>query len=426
MGFTEYPIHVDQLCVGVFVRLDTAEISLPFPSRSFKIDKQEQIDIIRASGLKHVICVLDKCDKLPIPLDEAQADSAKVEAGPRTPVSKELLGLKRETIERNKERKARFARFEKQYDQTMVSVNKVMRRISSKSGEAVDEAGELVRAMVDTFLGDADVVVGLMTNKPTDEKKHYHALNITVLSMMVGKDMGLDAEAMHILGMGGLFHDIGKGRVPIQQLKGGKATAMSSVLKSHYTSHPEQGARQALEMPGFPRQAVRIILEHHEAMDGSGFPKGLSGDAIMPYARIVHVVDAYENLLNDENGGATPHEALKLLFAMAKKAGTLDARIVSVFIRCLGVYPPGTLVQLSNGATGMVLATNPAKAARPTVLIYHADVPRKEALVVDLAVEDELEVSATIKADDLPREVYAYLSPVSQYNYYAESMSKGS
>jgi hypothetical protein len=90
------------------------------------------------------------------------------------------------------------------------------------------------------------------------------------------------------------------------------------------------------------------------------------------------------------------------------------------------VYPPGTLVQLSNGATGMVLATNPAKAARPTVLIYHADVPRKEALVVDLAVEDELEVSATIKADDLPREVYAYLSPVSQYNYYAESMPKGS
>jgi len=280
--------------------------------------------------------------------------------------------------------------------------------------------------MVDTFLGDADVVVGLMTNKPTDEKKHYHALNITVLSMMVGKEYGLEADAMHILGMGGLFHDVGKGRIPIQQLKGGRATSMSAVLKAHYKAHPEQGARLALEMPEFPRQAIRVILEHHEDMNGAGFPKGLSGDEIMPFARIVHAVDTYENLLNnEEGGGSTPHDALKQLFALAKKSGLLDQRIVSVFIRCLGVYPPGTLVQLSNGVLGMVLSTNPAKAARPTVLIYHVDVPRKEALVVDLSIEDELEITATFKPDELPREVYAYLSPVSQYNYYAEAIPKG-
>ncbi len=425
MGFTEYPIHVDQLCIGVFVRLEGADGSVSLPE-SFKIEKQEQMEAIRRSGLKHVICVLDKCDRLPIPL-EAPASKKAAEERPRTPVSRELLGLKRETIERNRERKARFARFEKQYDQTMVSVTKVMRRISGKSDEAVAEASSLVQAMVDTFLGDADVVVGLMTNKPTDEKKHYHALNITVLSMMLGKEFGLDAEAMHILGMGGLFHDVGKGRVPIQQLKGGKATSMSAMLKSHYRAHPEQGARLVLEMPDFPKQAVRIILEHHEEMNGAGFPKGLSGEDIMPFARIVRVVDAYENLLNDdEGGGSTPHEALKQLFALAKRVGTLDQRIVSVFVRCLGVYPPGTIVQLSNGATGMVLSTNPAKAARPTVLLHHPDVPRKEALVVDLATEEALEVTATLRAEALPREVYAYLSPVSQYNYYAESMPKGS
>ncbi|MGE4299273.1 MAG: HD-GYP domain-containing protein [Desulfovibrionaceae bacterium] len=431
MVLTEFPIHVDQLCVGVYVRLDLQGKRNPFLRSSFKIKNEKQIEKIRKLGLTHVNCDLSKSDQLPIPAENlpgrspAPIPSPSAQSAPKTPVSAELLGLKKETIERNKERKAAFARCEKKYDEAVSSVVTILRRASGRAADAAAEASKVVEAMVGTFLSDRDVVVNLMSSKPTEEKKNYHALNVTVLSMMVGKEVNLNAQHMHSLGMGALFHDIGKGRVNIKHMERGKATTVRRAEESQYREHPQRGENIVADMPDFPKAARGVVLQHHEAVDGSGFPARLAADKISPLARIVAVVDAYDNLLgeSDAEGQRTPHEALKIMYATKK--GLLDERILGLFIRLMGVYPAGCVVQLSNGMIGMVVSTNPRKATRPSVMIYHPDIPKKEALIVDLTVETELEIKKNLKPESLGKEVFAYLSPSRQISYYADTLPEG-
>lgn len=430
MSLTEYPIHVNQLQPGVYIRIDAKGVKSPFFRDSFKIKTQAEIDKIKGMGLTHVVCVLSKSDSLPIPPEDAglverkQPAAAKAAPAPKTPVSREILGLKSETIEKNKERRARFAKCERQYEETMGKVVALLRRVTGRSDEAMAEAAKVVDAMVATFVSERDVMVNLMSSKPQDEQKNYHALNVTVLSLMLGRELKLGPKPMHLLGMGALFHDLGKGRVPMEMVHG-KATSMNTAFKQHYLHHPEQGARLARDMPSFPKKALDILAQHHERQDGSGFPARLKGDAIFVLARIVAITDRYDKLINPENVGAptpeplTPHLALKRMYAEDK--GKLDHQMLPVFIRTMGVYPPGTVVKLSNGVYGMVVNVNPKKATRPGVLIHHPEIPKKEALMVDLGIEEELDIAATVRPEDLPREVFAYLSPSKSINYYADA-----
>ncbi|MBG0777722.1 MAG: DUF3391 domain-containing protein [Desulfovibrionaceae bacterium] len=430
MALTEYPISIDQLCEGLYIRLEGLEGRRnPFLRKSFKIKNRAQIDKIRELGLTHVICVLSKSDQLPVPPEKqrgpARRGSRAEPERPKTPVSAEILGLKEETIRKNKERKLAFAKCEKRYDQTVSAVVALLRRASGRAADAVGQASQVVGAMVDTFLAERDVLVNLMSSKPTEEQKNYHALNVTVLAMMLGKEVRLNGKALHVLGMGALFHDIGKGRVPIRSLKGGKATTMDQALQRHYMRHPIEGAELLGEMIDFPRQALPLVQQHHEALNGSGFPKGLSGKDVSPLAQLLAVADQYDNLLNQagpDRATRTPHEALKAIYA---RKATLDEKILSLFIRTLGVYPPGCVVKLSNGVIGMVVSTNTARATRPTVLIHHPDIPKKEALMVDLAIETELEIVQNLRPETLSKDVFAYLSPSRQINYYADNAPAG-
>lgn len=442
MTQTAYPIHVDQLVTGLWVRLDVDPSKNPFKKSEFKIKTEKQLQALKRMGLDTVICVLEKSDRMPLPPKEkrkaagggsgggdgyAVSAAADAGAGPgaKTPVSVQLLGLKRETIERNKERRKRFRKVEKRYDKTMSSVVTILRRASGHSSEAAEEASELIDSLVETFLSERDTMINLMSSKPSEEAKNYHALNVTVLSMMVGKALGFKSEIMHALGLGAMFHDIGKGRVPMQAVSGMGATTMAKAAEKYIREHPLIGARLVNDFSRFPKQATRVVLQHHELLDGSGYPKGLADKAISPLARVVAVVNRYDNLVNDRHAeaSATPHLALKQLYASMR--GRMDQRVLALFIRQMGVYPPGTVVKLSNGQFGMVTAVNPANAARPTVLMYHPEIPKNEALLVNLVEEEELNVTETFRPEDLPREIFSYLSPSKNINYYAEAVGDG-
>ncbi|MBU1003660.1 MAG: DUF3391 domain-containing protein [Proteobacteria bacterium] len=446
MEQTEYPIHVEQLVIGLFIRLELEDGQNPFRKSEFKIKTEKQLKTVQGLGLEHVICVLEKSDRMPLPprnkrsggaptsnADAAAGGSGNVskgrspeaKTGQKTPVSVQLLGLKRETIERNKERRQRFRKVEKRYDTTMSSVVTILRRASGHSDEAAEEASSLVQTLVETFLSERDTMINLMSSKPSEEAKHYHALNVTVLAMMVGKALGLKSEVMHALGLGAMFHDIGKGRVPMQAVGGMGATTLARAAEKYIKEHPLIGARLVNGFARFPKLATQAVLQHHELLDGSGYPKGLKGEAISPLARVVTVVNRYDNLINDYRSEtqSTPHQALKTLYASMRSK--MDSRILAIFIRNMGVYPPGTVVKLSNGQFGMVTAVNPEQASRPTVLMYHPEIPKDEALLVDLVLEEELNVTETFRPEELPRDVYSYLSPSRTINYYAEAVGDG-
>ncbi len=441
MSVTQYTITVEQLVPGLFIVMD--KDTCPFRKNQLKIKDEKQIARIREAGVKHVNFVLEKSDGWPLPPEEAQrgqgggapggasgggsaggggAAPEDRPAGAKTPVSFELLGLKKETVEKNKERRQAFAKCEKRYDQTMGQVGAIMRRISGRSGEAAGEAVKVIDALVSTFLSDRDTMISLMQSKPGEEQKNYHSLNVTVLAMMLGKEVKMKAEAMQALGMGCLLHDIGKGRVPMQAVSSQGVTTISKAADKYLKEHPIIGARLAADLQEIPKAAVAIIAQHHEQVNGSGYPRGLKGDKISPFAGICAVANVFDNLVNtsDSSKSMTPHEALKHMFSRMK--GGLDPRFLQVFVRLMGVYPAGTCVELSNGQMGMVVTTNPRHAARPVVLMYHPEVPKREALMVDLTVEETMEITRAVRVEELSREVFAYLSPSNNINYYADNV----
>jgi putative nucleotidyltransferase with HDIG domain len=427
MQIDEYPILVEQLCPGLYIRIDAPGLTHPFPAKGFKIKNEAEIARIMALGLGHVLCVPEKSDRLPISIEEIENNSGKHQKGPwsaaRTPVSAELSSLKRETIDRNKERIERFAACEKRYEKAMSQVVEAIKRVNSPNAEVLEAAGEVVGPMAETFLSDLDVLINVMTAKMREEARHYHALNVAVLSMMLAKEMGLSKKDIEEVGMGALFHDIGKGRVPIQRFSKGNMALMNKVLKEYYMEHPRIGAKMLAAVPGFPPSAQTLVLQHHEHLDGTGFPGRLSGAALGLGGRIAAVANLYDRFCNgkEPNERPTPHEAMKALY---KRRGKLDPRAVTLFIRKLGVYPPGSMVELSNGMQGMVVTANMRDSMRPSVKIYHPDIPKREALIIDLLIETELTVTKALKPEELLPEVLQYLNPGKQVSYYVDAVPR--
>lgn len=424
MQIDEYPILVEQLCPGLYIRIDEPGLAHPFPAKGFMLKNEADVAKVAALGLSHVLCLPDKSDRLPISLEEIDGAAGKRQKGPwstaRTPVSAELSSLKRETIERNKDRLERFAACERRYEKAMSQVVEAIKRVSSPNAEVLEAAGEVVGPMAETFLSDLDVLINVMTAKMREESKHYHALNVAVLSMMLAKEMGLAKNDIEEVGLGSLFHDAGQGRVPIQRFTKGNMVTMNKVLKEYYMEHPKIGAKMLAGVPGFPVAGQLLVLQHHEHMDGTGFPGRLKGEAISLGGRIAAVANVYDRFCNGKEGAEsrTPHEAMKALY---KRRGLLDAKAVTMFIRKLGVYPPGSLVELSNGMQGMVVSANLRDSMRPSVKVYHPDIPKREALIIDLCIETELTVAKAIKPADLAPDVLQYLNPGKQVSYYVDA-----
>jgi HD-GYP domain-containing protein (c-di-GMP phosphodiesterase class II) len=224
------------------------------------------------------------------------------------------------------------------------------------------------------------------------------------------------------MGVGSMFHDLGVRNIPDKVLT--KTEAWNHSEQNLYETHCAVGTEMAQQLK-FPAAAVAIMRDHHEMFDGSGYPRHLKGEEIGVLARIVAIANYYDRLCNPINGvpGLTPHEALSLMFA--KNRGKFDPKLLQVFIRCLGVYPPGTIVQLSNGATGMVATINTEKPNKPELVVYEAGIAREDAIMVDMDRESDLNIVRAIKPSQVPKEIYAYLSPRKRVSYYFDATKPG-
>jgi HD-GYP domain-containing protein (c-di-GMP phosphodiesterase class II) len=216
------------------------------------------------------------------------------------------------------------------------------------------------------------------------------------------------------------MHDIGRKELPDKILK--KPEALTQAERNFYEMHCQYGVDMGQRLRLAPA-ALAIIREHHELFDGMGYPAKLKGESINLLSRIVSIANYYDELCNPPAliDAQTPHEALSLMFA--KLRSRFDPKLLQVFIRCLGVYPPGTIVQLSNGAIGMVATVNTARPMKPTVMVYDADVPKNEAILLDMDRETEFNIAKAIRPAQVPREVYNYLSPRKRVSYYFNGVS---
>ena len=416
---TEYRIEVDQLRPGVFIRLDrTNWFDHPFLFSNFKIKDHNQIALIKKLGITHVICIPEKSDVLPYrpKKDEIQPPEAARELS--QDIIDHLWEIKRERTRRLKEKKERIALCEKRFTICIEAFNSILKDMLGGQIESAQEAIAFVDRLASYFLEDRESTLHLMHVMEKEEATYSHPMNVAILSMIVGKEADLSDEEMVILGLAALFHDIGKDRIPKKILK--KRSNLTKPEQEILQQHSSFGAGLLAGIDLFPKKVALIVAQHHERMDGSGYPEGLRDYDIDKLARIVSIADAYDNHCNhaDPMDSLTPYLALSFMFG--KQKHLFDVEILAIFIRSLGVYPPGTVVELSNGDVGMVMAVNPKNQLNPSVMLYDPDVPKKEALIVDLADEPDLRVEKSIRLAQLSKAAHDYLSPRARITYYVE------
>ena len=410
----------DQLRTGLFVHLDLPWFKHPFTFSSFRIGSQSQITEIRALGLARLRIDLEQSDAAA--LDALESAEAPPEVPPPDRGPEEARPqIAPEVAERMAHLAARRARVS-EVERAFMKAANVMRNINqnlfAQPRECLEEVGGLVAEMVAAFLDSPESTLHVMSEKAGGEDSYYHGLNTSVLCMMLAKDLGLGAELGHCLGVGAMLHDLGHVDIPDKVLK--KRDALTRAEQDLRNMHCEYGVKRGAQI-GLSKPVLKIIAQHHEHADGTGFPNKLQGEQIDPLARIVAIVNHYDNLCNpvDLTKALTPHEALSLMFAQRRQK--FDAKVLQLLVRKLGVYPPGTIVVLSNDSIAMVSSVNSRSPLRPCVILHDPHVPKEEAMILDLEHESGINISKSLRPVQLPADVYDYLSPRKRVTYFFDA-----
>ncbi len=411
-----HTIAMDQLRVGQYIYLDLKWFDHPFAFSHFKIKSEDQIKVIRSLGLKTVRFSPELSDAV-LPT-EPVPEPVVAPAASAPPEPSAVMLAKRAMMAQMQQRRDAAERIEKAFVTTANTLKDIEKNIYSRPMETLQATTKLVQQIADSILSAPELAIQVMGDKLGGEELYFHSLNVTMLSLMMARDLKLPMEVVSTLGVGALLHDIGRKEVPDKILL--KTEPLTPAERNFYELHPSYGVEIAKRMHLAPA-ALAIIGQHHEFFDGTGYPGKLKGDAISLMARIVVIANHYDELCNPPvlADALTPHEALSLMFA--KLRGKFDPNLLKTFIRCLGVYPPGTIVQLSNGFIGMVSTVNTARPMKPIVVVYDADVPKEEAMLLDMDSEPDLSIAKAIRPGQVPREVYNYLSPRKRVSYYFDA-----
>ena len=405
-------VDVARLSVGLFIHLDLGWMDHPFSLNSFKIRSQDQIDTLRSLGVKQVRYCPEKSDPEARRIAE-HGLSPQPAAAPPAAVADDpllqrraLLALQRASLQ--------------QCERKFGDAAKVIRQLYKQAHAQPDATRVQATAVIDGFLGDIlgerETAIRLLSEKAGDESS-LHALNVTVVSLLLGKIAGLSQPDMLELGVGALLHDVGKMELP-DRLRW-QDEQSSAAERQLYQQHVMHGVELGKKM-GLSPAALLIVAQHHELADGSGYPRRLLNDKLSVPSRIVALVNRYDNLCNPANPvqAMTPHEALSLLFVQMK--ARFDKAILALFIRMMGVYPPGSSVQLSDGRYALVASVNSARPLKPSVLVYDTRIPKEEALLLNLESDPALCIKNSLKPVQLPRAVLDYLSPRKRMCYFFE------
>ncbi|CAM8656660.1 COG2206 c-di-GMP phosphodiesterase class II (HD-GYP domain) [Comamonadaceae bacterium] len=416
-------IDVALLRVGHYVELDVGWMAHPFPTGSFKITSPKQIEIIKGLGKKQVRVVPRKSDE---PSSEA-ADVPSESAAPIPPEAASLLTQEQADAEQRRLRAAMLTAqersliaCERRFAESVRLYRKTMDMVQSQPKLATEPCLGMVNTYVTELMDNGEAAIRLLSEAAGD-KSAMHPVNVTVISLLLGKAMGLNKAELIDLGMAAFLHDIGKVKLPdrVRWLEDNFSSAEYRLYQEHVPQGLAIGKGMELRSP-----VLLAMLQHHEMVDGSGFPSRLRGDALGTSGRILALVNRYDNLCNPSRPGSalTPHEALSLIFAQFK--ARFDAVTLSAFIRMMGVYPPGSVVQLIDDRFGIVVSVNSARPLKPRIILHEPGVARAEALILDLEKMPQLGIRRSLKPGNLPAAALDYLAPRQRIAYFFEQAAE--
>jgi HD-GYP domain-containing protein (c-di-GMP phosphodiesterase class II) len=378
---SELRISVKGLTRGMFVsRLDRPWIETPFPLEGLKVGDDADVEKLRR------ICnyvFVDTSRGTSPDMRYVEHESAELLNSAR--IRDELLALKKQQWAVESDFQAErlvardvHARLERDISEVMQDLQEGRTLDLGKLKDGVD-------AMVDSILRNPAAFTWVKEMKRRDNYGYHHALACSIWAASFGRHLGLEKEEVQKLALGGLLCDIGMAKVPLDLLtRQGRLSEDEAEMVHKHVAH---GLEILEHTPGIPEKIVEIVATHHERHDGSGYPKGLAGEMIPIYGRIMGLVDSYNAMtcVRPHAQTRSAHNAVSELYAL--RGSKFQAELVEQFIQTCGIYPTGTLVELSTGEVGVVVSVHSLKRLRPSVmLLLDADkLPLSSFQTVDLA-----------------------------------------
>ncbi|MEM7206761.1 MAG: HD domain-containing phosphohydrolase [Pseudomonadota bacterium] len=239
-----------------------------------------------------------------------------------------------------------------------------MKLANTVDGDAVKG---VVEDCVSSILKNPDAILWYTQIQNKDDALSRHSLNVTILSIALGRHLKLREYELNDLGTCALLHDVGKTHVPLEVLR--KDSQLTDRESQIMKSHTLEGRNILLSSKSVFSGAADVAFSHHEHVDGSGYPRRVNAKSIPYYSKIVALANRYDNLVKTESFGQTcsTTEALQTIFN--EKGTKFDEALTTGFIECLGVYPPGTLIEMNNGEVGIVLSNASENKLQPRVIL---------------------------------------------------------
>ena len=368
-------ISIDQLKVGMKIeKLDRSWLATPFLRNRFTITSTDQIQQLQASGVRQLDVEVDDADQgsgsfvavMPAEAEISQPISVPLEPEPSTIPFAEELPAARQV-----------------YGAAKLIIQQAMEDVRMGRALNMEAVSEVVENMSDSILRNPDALTSLTRLKQFDEYTFFHSVNTSALALSVGRHLGYERAPLLQLGTGMLLHDIGKTLVPIEILnKPGRYEAGEfEIMKQHVL----RGAEILSNTTGLNDMFLKPTLEHHERVDGTGYPHRRSKADLSEFGLIAAIVDIYDAVTSDRcyHKGKTPHDTLQMLYRLGTK-GHVDGALVQQFVQVVGVYPVGSCVALNTGERAIVKQFNHEAPIRPLVLLITDDAGRHRSIPLDL------------------------------------------
>ncbi|MFO1415409.1 MAG: DUF3391 domain-containing protein [Burkholderiales bacterium] len=412
----EVALSPRQLQPGVHVRLPLGWLDHPFVFNSFVIENERQVREIMALRLPEIFSDVARCKvpPLPLPVPEAACDPVADEDAERVASA---LAAKERRMKAMAVIREHLDTTCRHYLGASKAVGSAFKSFDANPRESIAEMAEVSQKSTTVLLDDVDSAIVLIAEKGHHDGFAAHALSVMTLSLLLGKQARLPEEALHALGVAALLHDIGQLAINPSILKNAERNRHEEAI---YQTHCALGV-DSIQRGGRASQSLlQAILHHHEHFDGSGFPDHLSGEQIHIAARVIAVANRFDNLANPigNRHALSPSEALSRMWVREKD--WFDPVLLQLFVRAMGVYPPGSVVELSDGRLGTVVISATAdNLLAPQVMLYEPDVPRAQAIIVDLAQEDSVQIARAVRLQECAEEALDYLLPRRRMNWFA-------
>ncbi|NQD38814.1 HD-GYP domain-containing protein [Permianibacter sp. IMCC34836] len=336
----------------------------------------------------------------------AASEAATAKAGQSDPVSAVVQAAK-VPLETELNRAAKL------YAEAKALQQKAFDDIKAGRPLALEPMQNMATAFIDSVFRNQDALLCMSRIREKDAYLLEHSVNVSILMTVLARQLKLEESVIHELATGALLHDLGKILVPDHILqKPGKLTDEEFV---EMRRHVEYGYEVVKQMPGIAPRSLEVLIQHHERLDGRGYPHKLQGEQISRYGRMIAIVDTYDAITASRvyKDGFTSTHAFKIL---REAAGTgYDNELVAEFIRAIGVFPVGSLVRLKSQRLGIVIQSGSADPLRPVVKVFYHSKFRQQLPVTDVdlaAARCEDEIEAAVKPEQFKIDLIGFLRSI--------------